>query len=249
MTFEIWQWVLLAFATAIVGMSKTGIPGLGILSIAIIFNLFPGREKEATGLVLPLLIFADIFAVFFYRRHAEWKYFFRLFPWAALGVFGGYFALKYINNEQARLLIGFILIAMLGIHFTRKLKEAKLEEKIVENGIWYGPFMGVAGGFATTVANAAGPIMILYLLAMRLPKMAFMGTAAVYFLILNTFKVPFLANLDLITAESLMIDLYLAPAILVGAYIGRKVIHVGDQVLFERIALILTLLAALKLFF
>jgi uncharacterized membrane protein YfcA len=105
MTFEIWQWVLLAFATAIVGMSKTGIPGLGILSIALIFNLFPGREKEATGLVLPLLIFADIFAVFFYRRHAEWKYFFRLFPWAALGVFGGYFALKYINNEQARLLI------------------------------------------------------------------------------------------------------------------------------------------------
>jgi uncharacterized membrane protein YfcA len=141
------------------------------------------------------------------------------------------------------------MIAMLGVHFARKLKEAKLEEKIVENGIWYGPFMGVAGGFATTVANAAGPIMILYLLAMRLPKMAFMGTAAVYFLILNTFKVPFLVDLDLITAESLMIDLYLAPAILIGAYVGRKVIHMVDQVLFERIALILTLLAALKLFF
>ncbi|MBL4576325.1 MAG: sulfite exporter TauE/SafE family protein [Opitutaceae bacterium] len=247
MDFEIWQWALFVLATVIIGMSKTGIPGLGILAVAVFANLLPA--KEATGLVLPLLIFADVFAVLFYRRHAEWKYFLRLFPWAILGVFAGYFALKTIDDVQAKIMIGTILLIMLVVHFVRKSKEAKLEKKMVESGAWFAPFVGIAGGFATTVANAAGPIMILYLLAVRLPKMAFMGTAAVYFLILNTFKVPFLLNLDLITTESLMMDLYLLPAILVGAYTGKKIIHLVDQVLFERLALLLTLLAALKLFF
>ena len=104
-------------------------------------------------------------------------------------------------------------------------------------------------GFTTLVANAAGPVMILYLLAMRLPKMEFLGTGAVFFLCLNLFKVPFMAGLGMITPTSLLTNLLLAPAVLAGALAGRWIIQRINQQWFELTALVLTFAAGLKLFF
>jgi uncharacterized membrane protein YfcA len=107
----------------------------------------------------------------------------------------------------------------------------------------------VLAGFTTLVANAAGPLMAIYLLAMRLPKMEFVGTGAVFFMLLNLFKVPFMVNLDLINAQSVRLNLWLAPAVLIGGLVGRKILVKIDQRLFENLALILSALAGLKLLF
>lgn len=247
MTFEPWQWALLALAASFIGLSKSGIPGVGILVVGIFTNLIPA--KQATGMVLPLLVVGDIAAVLSYRQHTQWKHVFRLFPWTALGVVAGYFAIGSMSNRQVAIAIGVILVIMLALHAWRNRKEmsAKLEAGIVAHGAWFAPFIGIFAGFTTLIANAAGPVMILYLLAMRLPKVEFLGTAAVYFFALNLFKIPFIADRGLITADSLSINLWLAPAVVAGSIVGRLVATRIPQKLFERLALGLTLLAAIKL--
>lgn len=246
-SFEPWQWALLALAASFVGLSKSGIPGVGILVVGIFSNLLPA--KLATGMVLPLLIVGDIAAVKTYRQHTQWRHVWRLFPWTGAGVLAGWFALDWMSNRDVAIAIGVILLAMLALHLWRGRKEAaeKLERELVAHGPWFAPLIGVLAGFTTMIANAAGPLMILYLLAMRLPKMEFLGTGAVYFFALNLFKVPFMIDRGLITTDSLVINFWLAPAVIVGSIAGRMLAWRIPQKLFERLALGLTFLAAVKL--
>ncbi|MEZ5277675.1 MAG: sulfite exporter TauE/SafE family protein [Opitutaceae bacterium] len=249
MSFEAWQWSLLVLGAVTIGMAKTGIPGLGIMFVAIFANIMPA--KTATGLVLPMLILADVVAVFFYRRHAVIKYVIKLFPWTAAGVVLGTVALAYVDNQEARLMVGIILIVMISLHVVKEWGQAgrKLESEVVDHAVWFAPLMGIVAGFTTQVANAAGPVMILYLLAMRLPKMEFMGTGAIFFLALNVFKVPFMVGLDMITLDSLTINLLLAPAILLGTLLGRLVIQRINQKAFQNLAIGLAFVASIKLLF
>jgi uncharacterized membrane protein YfcA len=254
---ELWQWALAALGTFAIGVSKTGIAGLGILTVAVFALIFPTRAS--VGLVLPLLISADVVAVTAFRRHAVWSHLWRLFPWAALGVVLGYLAMGRINGTQVNKLIGGIFVLLVAVQVWRRYQASQAARRGAQNGeaveeasqhgLWFVATMGILGGFTTMVANAAGPIMILYLLAMRLPKMEFIGTGAWYFLTLNLFKVPFSVNLGLITLPSLLFDLKLAPFALVGALCGRALLRHIDQKLFENLALTLTALAALKLLF
>lgn len=254
MNFDTTGWVLAALAAMIVGLSKTGVPGIGMLFVAIFANLMP--TKQASGFVLPLLIFGDLVAVFSYRRHTEWKHLWRLFPWTAGGVALGALAMGRIDNRQAQVLVGGIIVALVALHLWRKwsaggrLKTGAPAEAAggeAEHGAWFAPTVGVLTGFTTLVANAAGPLMAVYLLAMRLPKMAFVGTSAVFFLLLNLFKVPFMVGLGLITTESFKFNLALAPAVLVGAWLGRWLLPRVSQAWFERLALLLSAAAGLKL--
>ncbi len=243
MSFEPWQWTIAVIAALFVGLSKTGIGGLGMLAVVLFAQVLPA--KAATGMVLPLLCFGDIAAVASYRRHATWSHLWKLFPWTAAGVIAGYFALGRIDEQQTRLLIGSIVLALVGLHLLRRRKSGAE----TEHGAWFAPTIGVLAGFTTLVANAAGPLMVIYLLAMRLPKLEFMGTGAVFFMLLNWFKVPFMVNLGLINAASLTVNLLLAPAVFLGAWGGRKILHRIDQRWFENLALVLSALAALELMF
>jgi uncharacterized membrane protein YfcA len=242
--FEPWQWTLVVAAALLVGVSKTGIGGLGMLSVVIFAQIMPA--KQATGIVLPLLIVGDLMAVASYRSHTQWRFLWKLFPWTAAGVIVGYFALGRIDDRQAKILIGVIILCLLILHVLRRRGAVKEEG---DHGWWFAPMIGVLAGFTTLVANAAGPLMAIYLLAMRLPKFQFVGTSAVFFLLINSFKVPFMMDLGLINAESLLLNLWLAPLVIVGALAGRKLLIKIDQRLFENLALGLSALAGLKLLF
>lgn len=243
MQFETWQWALAIAAAFFVGVSKTGIGGLGMLPVVIFAQIMPA--KQATGIVLPLLCFGDLIAVASYRQHTQWRFLWKLFPWTAAGVVIGYFALGRIDDRQAKLMIGSIVLVLLVLHLARRKKHVGEGE----HGVWFAPTIGVLAGFTTLVANAAGPLMAIYLLAMRLPKMEFVGTGAVFFMLLNWFKVPFMVNLGLINAQSFSINLWLAPAVFLGAFLGRKILVKMDQRLFENLALILSAVAGAKLLF
>ena len=240
-SFHAWEWLLAIVAAVIVGFSKAGIGGLGMLAVVIFAQLMPA--KQATGMVLPLLCFGDVVATAVYRQHAKWRHIFRLFPWTAAGVLIGYFALDRIDERQARLLVGCIVLSLVAMHFVRR----RLAGHETEHGAWFAPTIGVLAGFTTLVANAAGPLMVVYMLAMRLPKLDFVGTGAVFFLILNLFKVPFMVHLGLITAESFRLNLVLAPLVVAGAWFGRKLVMRIDQRAFENIALVLGAVAGAKL--
>lgn len=243
MTFDLAQWLLAIVAAMLVGVAKTGIGGLGLLAVVLFAQIMPA--KQATGLILPLLCAGDVFAVLLYRQHARWSYLWRLFPWTAAGVLIGYFALGRISEQQARLLIGGIVLTLVGLHLIRR-RTAGHE---TEHGAWFPPTIGVLAGFTTLVANAAGPLMAIYLLAMRLPKMDFVGTGAVFFLLLNFFKVPFMIDLGLINRASFTVNVLLIPAVVLGGWLGRKLLLRINQRVFENAALGLALLAGLKLLF
>ncbi len=251
MSFDTPGWIFAAVAALVVGLSKTGVPGLGMLSVAIFANLMP--TKQASGFVLPLLIFGDLVAVFSYRQHTEWSHLRRLFLWPGAGVVLGAFAMSRLDNHQAKLLVGGLIVILVGLHIWRKRRAAPATPAAsapphsAEHGVWFAPTIGVLTGFTTLVSNAAGPLMAIYLLAMRLPKMAFVGTAAVFFLLLNLFKVPFMIGLGLITTDSFSFNLALAPAVLAGALLGRWLLPRVPQIWFERTALALSAAAGLKL--
>jgi uncharacterized membrane protein YfcA len=243
MTFEPWQWAVAIVAAFLVGFSKTGISGLGMLFVVMFARIMP--PKQATGIVLPLLCFGDIVAVASYRQHASWRHVWRVFPWAAAGVVCGALAMRHIDDRQARWLIGIIVLTLVAIHLYRR----KRSGHEAEHGAWFAPTVGILAGFTTLVANAAGPLMAIFLLAMRLPKMEYVGTAAVFFFLLNLFKVPFMVGLGLINGGSFTLNLLLAPAVFVGAFLGRKLLPKINQRLFEDLALVLAVIATLDLMF
>jgi uncharacterized membrane protein YfcA len=248
MHFELWQWALACLGAFLVGLSKTGIAGLGVLSVALFALILPARES--VGVVLVVLICADIVAVTAYRRQASWRHLWRLFPWTAVGIVIGYLVVGRIDDIQIRRLIGIILLTITAVHVVRRaIRAPSAPQADQPRSIWFAPIVGMLAGFTTMVANAAGPIMILYLLAMGLPKLEFMGTAAWFFFAANLFKVPFSAALGLIDAASLSIDLLLAPFAIAGAVFGRAIIRHIDQRLFEVLALLLTAVAAVRLLF
>ena len=252
-----WQWALAGLGAYLVGLSKTGIAGLGVLSVALFASALPARES--TGIVLVVLIAADIVAVTAYRHQVSWPHLARLFPWTAAGVVLGFLVMGQINGQTTQRLIGLILVVLVIVQFVRNRQNAAkakagqagaAETSPDANGQ---PHMvasasaGIGAGFTTMVANAAGPIMIIYLLAMHLPKMIFMGTSAWFFFAVNLFKVPFSYSLGLINFASLHISVPLIPFAVAGAVTGRVLIKYIDQKLFELLAMGLTLLAGIRL--
>ena len=236
-----------ALGALMIGVSKAGIPGLSILSIALFNHVF-ASAKQASGLILPLLIFGDFVAVFSYRKHTHWRYLWRLFPWTAAGVVLGYFTLGRISDQAARILVGWIIVALAALSFWRRYASAAHgDEKSLSFHWSVGAAIGVTAGFITLVANAAGPLMAIYLIAMRLPKMEYVGTAAVFFMLLNLFKVPFMVDLGLITTQSFGFNLALAPAVLLGALAGRWLVQHINQNLFELSVLLLSAIGGILL--
>ena len=239
-------WLCAALGAFMVGVSKAGITGLSILSIALFNHVFPS-SKQASGLVLPLLIFGDFVAVFSYRKHTQWHYLWRLFPWTAAGVVLGYFTLGRISDHTARILIGWIIVSLAALSFWRRYAAAPDEGKAASLHWSVGAIIGMTAGFITLIANAAGPLMAIYLVAMRLPKMEYVGTAAVFFMLLNLFKVPFMVDLGLITPQSFSFNLMLAPAVVLGVLAGRWLLQRVNQNLFEQLVLLLSAIGGILL--
>lgn len=243
MNFHGMDWVIAAMAALLIGLAKTGITGLSLLFVSMFASIMPARRS--TGVVLPLLILGDLVAFFSYRTHAQWRHLWRLFPWAGIGVVAGFLALGHMNDRQAGFSIGLIVIGLALLYLYRRIRKGG--DEVEERAAWFAPLIGILAGFTTIVSNAAGPLMVIYLLAMRLPKMEYMGTGAVFFMVLNLFKLPFMIYLGLINPGSLLLNLELAPAVLAGAWLGRLLIGRINQKLFENVALALTLLAGAKM--
>lgn len=242
----LFQWLVLGFGAAMVGISKTGIAGLGIVAVAIFAVALPA--KVSVGVVLPILICGDVVAVSTYRRNAVWSHLIKLAPWAAVGVILGYFALGRVNNHQVSVMIGAILLALVALQMIRRKGGTGSDQDLHKHPL-VSVLTGILAGFTTMVANAAGPIMVLYLLATGLPKLEFIGTGAWFFFSLNLFKVPFSIGRGMINPHSFMLDLCLVPLCILGGYVGRKILRHIQQEQFEMVAIVLTVCAALKLLF
>jgi hypothetical protein len=240
------QWALAILAGLLVGISKTGVAGLGIISILVMAEVFPARES--TGIVLVMLIVGDVMAVAYYRRHANWRLLVGLLPWVLPGILLGNVALAYLNDAQMRPVLGGLVLALLVLQAARTRMGDWMENKLPHTW-WFAAGIGILAGAATMLANAAGPITIMYFLAKGLPKKEFMGTGAWFYFIVNLIKVPFSAGQGLITFDHLAFNAYLVPVILAGAIAGAALLPRVPQKIFNNVVFVLAVAASLKLIF
>ncbi len=210
------SWIVAFICAACIGMSKTGVTGIGILVIPVMAALFGGRMS--TGIILPMLISADMFAIFYYRRHAEWKYIFRVLPWAVAGILLGLFIGKSVDDQLFKKMIAITVILSLGVNLWNDLFN---KNKSIPHKWWFSAVFGLAGGFSTMIGNAAGPVMSVYLISMDMPKTVFVGTGAWFFAIINLFKLPLqIWGWHNIHIQGLLFNLVMLPAIALGAFLG-----------------------------
>ena len=235
------SWLLVVLGALIVGFSKTALPGAGTLAAGAFALAMPA--KESTAALLLLLILGDMTALWVYRREPDWRTLVRLLPSAMVGVLLGVFFFAAVDDTTVRVTIGVILLVLVALTVARRLRAqrrtaaeaaapgggtdardggeggSRRGAAATAQGVGY----GLLGGFTTMVANAAGPVMSLYLLMMRMPVMTFLGTSAWFFAVINLFKLPFSAGLGLFTRETLAMDALLVPVVLLAAFAGAKV--------------------------
>ncbi len=237
------DWLLAVAGALGIGVAKSGFSGVSLLHVLAFASLFGARES--TGVVLPMLIVGDVLAVRTFRQHARWDYIRRLLPPAALGVVAGALLMRHLDGAQYKPLIGAIILALTALQLLRLWRPALFDQ--VPHTHWFAWGMGLLVGVTTMLANAAGPIAALYLLAVALPKLEFAGTSAWLFLIINCFKVPFSIGLGLIHRDTLLLNAALVPAIATGLFAGRWLVHRIPQRLFDALLLTFAGVAALRL--
>jgi len=255
-----WQWTLGGLCAFFVGVAKTGVPGLGVFVVPLMV-FAAANARQSAGWLLPLLCVADVFAVVYYRRHAVVRRLLALVPWVVVGMVAGAAALGG-SEKVLRPVVGAIVLAMVGLRLWSGRRPSETPAAAGDAlqgpsaggpsvgapvGKRAGAAFGVVAGFATTVANAAGPVMNLYLLAQRFPKAEFIATGAWFFLVINLAKVPIYVGHGLIDGRSLLFDAVVLPALLIGVRTGRALFFCLPQRLFEAMVVGLTVVAALAL--
>jgi len=239
------QWILALLAAYFSGVSKAGLTGMGMLGVTFMAAAIPGRAS--TGVVLPLLIFADVIAASAFRAHVQWSQLRRLAWPVCLGIVAGWGALMVIPDGAFRPVIGTMVLAMLALQAARQ-QFPRFDAALPHSPV----FAWVAGlltGTSTMVANAAGPIASTYLIILSLPKRQFVHTMAWLFLFVNLFKVPFGVHLGLINVGSLTLNACLVPAVLVGLWSGKRVVDKVPPHVFHNVVLGFSALSAAWLLF
>ncbi|WP_234417427.1 sulfite exporter TauE/SafE family protein [Miniimonas sp. S16] len=236
-------WIVLALSALVVGIAKTSIGGMGALAVAGFALFIPA--KESTAAVLLVLIIGDVVAVSTYRRSADWAMLRRLLPAVLPGIVLGALLMLVVDDTTMTIVIGLSILAALALQLALRHRPAPPPD--VEPHLAATVGAGVAAGFTTMVANAADPVMALYLLAARVDKMRFVGTNAWFFLLVNVAKLPFSAGLGLLPASTLVLTAVLAPTVLVDTWLGRRLLRRLSQQMFEGLTLAASLVAAIVL--
>ncbi|WP_298550228.1 sulfite exporter TauE/SafE family protein [uncultured Algibacter sp.] len=238
------QWVAIGFAVFLLGLSKSGIKGIGIIIVVILAFVF--GEKASTGILLPMLICADVFAVIYYNRHAQWHIIKKLIPWMIVGVLVGVWVGNDISEMIFKRLMAIIIIVSVGIMF---YTETRKSNKVPTNKL-FGITTGFLAGFTTMIGNLAGPISNIYFLAMRFPKNEFIGTAAWLFFIINVFKLPFhIFVWKTVTKETLILNSVLVPTVIIGFFLGAYIVKLISNVNYRRFILIVTAIGGIIMLF
>ena len=226
----------------LIGISKAGLKGLSLFNVTLLALSF--GAKASTGIIMPFLILGDIAAVVYYNRHAKWVHIYRILPWMALGILVGVMIGKDLPERLFKIAMVGIIFVSLALMVFWDLRKSKTVPKH-----WsFASASGILAGLTTMIGNMAGPFTNLYFLMLRLPKNEFVGTAAWLFFITNLFKVPFHVFVwETITWQTLQLNLKLFPALLVGFFLGVRILRYINNTVYRKFILIVTAIGAIAI--
>lgn len=242
-----WAWCLYFFCALLIGVSKTGIQNVGTFAIPLFALLF--GAKFSTGIVLILLCLADLLAVVYYRKELLWTEIKKMLPFSLIGLVIGLVVGDYIDDKTFKLIMGgcILLSVILMIWVTRRSTRANQTDGLT-NKSWYSSSFGLLVGFSTMIGNAAGPALTIYLLTRRLDKVTLVATGAWLIMILNFSKIPLQWLVwDNLTVEGLILNGIALPFILLGGYVGIRLVKILPEKEFRVIILGLVIIASLML--
>lgn len=240
----IFMWLIAFTAIIILGISKAGIKGISIILITMMVFVYGG--KESTGVLMPILVMADILAIIYYRKHVEWMHLVKLLPAMVVGVFIGTYIGKDLPEDLFKLgMLGIILFSVgLLLYWERNPPK-----EVPDNWI-FSSMLGLAAGVTTMIGNLAGPFANIYFLSMRMPKNAFIGTAAWLFFIINLIKLPLhIFVWETVNMESMKQTLSLVPSMVIGFILGVALVKRIKEHSYRKMIIIITGLGALVLLF
>ncbi|MGI6782866.1 MAG: sulfite exporter TauE/SafE family protein [Aminivibrio sp.] len=245
----VWAWLIVLASGAGIGIAKTAVPGSGILVVALMAMALPSRMS--VGVLLPLLIIGDFFALGKFWRYTDRKLLLSLIPFALAGLGAGFFILRYVSDERLKPIIGGVILTLLAVRqiseYYKKREAARGGSPSEKRNPFLMALFGFFSGLGTGMANSSGPILSLYFLILGLPKLPFMATTTWFFFIMNLLKVPLYFSLDLINAQSLKLSLLALPSVAAGALLGFWIVTRIPQRRFNQAVLALAFVAAVRL--
>ena len=238
------NYIIAAICALLLGISKSGIKGIASLivtGLALVYG-----AKNSTGILMPLLLVGDVFAITYYKRHVQKEYIIKLLPWMVLGVLFGVIGGSYISESIFKYGMALIILFSVGLMYYWENKK----DKSVPSHWIFASSMGLLGGFTTMIGNLAGAFTNIYFLAMRIPKNNFIGTAAWLFFLINSFKVPFhIWSWKTINSESILISLKLIPFVIVGLIIGVFLVKKIEDESYRKLILLFTAIGGVAILF
>lgn len=243
-------------AVLLYGISKTAMPVLGVLAGPVLAAAL--GPTTASAFAVPLLIAGDLVALSIYRQHADWRLIWRIVPGVLIGFAITALMFAFVDQHIVARILGVLILTSVFLELLqRRQKAQQIAQADATGEEWVeadphvnraaAAFFGTLAGMTTMAANAGGTAMTLYLLKMRVPMLAFMGTSAWFFFILNVAKIPIVVGLGLLDGQSLLADLAFLPIMLVGSILGIYVFRRMNQAFFANLALALSAVASIWL--
>ncbi|RLT33730.1 MAG: sulfite exporter TauE/SafE family protein [Chloroflexi bacterium] len=231
-------YLITAFVIFLIGVSKGGLGGAaGAAATPLMALVMP--VEQVLGLMLPLLMMADIFAVASHWRRWDNRLLLLLVPASLIGISAGTLLLTTISPDALRR--GLAVIVILFVLY--KLFEGRiLRAMTYQPKGWHGMLTGIVAGFTSTLAHTGGPPVAIYLLMQQVTPRVFVATSAVYFAIINWLKVPYYIYAGVLDLNQLRQVVWLLPLIPVSVFVGRWLSTRIDKTTFDRV--IIGLLAA-----
>jgi uncharacterized membrane protein YfcA len=238
-------WLITLGCAWLVGVSKSGLKGIAMVTIPLLAHFYGGMASA--GLLVPFLVFGDLFAIRYYYKSLQWEHIKKLYPYALAGIALALVVGEMISDNQFRNIIGISVLLCLGLIFYRDY--SGVSDNFTRQN-WFARTLGVSGGFATMIGNAAGPIFNLYLLSMRLPKNSFIATGAVFYLTLNLIKIPLHFFVwESISFDTLQLNFVMLPAVWIGSVTGKYLVRFIPEREFRIFVTVVIAISAVLLFF
>jgi uncharacterized membrane protein YfcA len=241
MSADFWFWALAIIASLFVGISKGGLPLIGILAVPIMSLVI--SPVVAAGLLLPIYVVSDMYGLWIYRHEYDKRNIAILVPAATIGIGIGWATAHITSEEVVKFMVGVIGMAYCLDAIVKSRRSPPAKPADIPRGI----FWGTISGFTSFVSHAGGPPYQMYVLPQRLEKMVYAGTTTIIFAIVNALKLPPYWMLGQINMASLEKCLILGPVSLVGAYVGYKATKIMQPKLFFRAVEVALFLVAILL--
>jgi len=226
---------MLAVAIVIVAGAISGLAGFGfsIISVSPLLLLFEPTTVIALNKILTVgttwIILVGAW------RHISWAHLRRIVPFALVGLFGGVAILESVPAETIRLAVGVVVILFALLLLSGTVRHTTERP-------WMAPAAALASGVSSTSTGMSGPPLVLFLTVVGMPVEVFRATSVIYFLTLDAVGFPTLVLQGLIRGDDVVLALWLAPAALLGRWLGSLFVPYVTPVSFRRVVLVLLLL-------